>query len=240
MFETYLIQPIYNGFIYLIGVMPGGDVGLAIITLTIIVRVAFYPAFASSIRTQMGMQEVQEEIDEINKKYKDNATERARLTMELFREKQIKPLSSILALLVQLPVLLALYYTFLKEGLPRVATHLLYSFVSVPQTINTDFFGLLNLLTNHNVVLTAIVGALQYLVVYYSLSRVKKAQKTKLSAEKAAAQRMQQNIMLYFMPVILATFTYSLPGAAGLYFAVGSLISLGQEWVIRRQMGLTK
>jgi membrane protein insertase Oxa1/YidC/SpoIIIJ len=58
--------------------MPGGDVGLAIITLTILVRAVFYPAFAASIRTQMGMQAAQAELDEINKKYKDNAEERAR------------------------------------------------------------------------------------------------------------------------------------------------------------------
>ena len=65
MFRTYLIEPLYNMFIYLIGIMPGGDVGLAIIALTLMVRILFYPAFAASIRTQMGMQAIQSDVDEI-------------------------------------------------------------------------------------------------------------------------------------------------------------------------------
>ena len=68
MFETFFIQPIYNGFIFLIGVMPQGDVGLAIIALTIVVRAVFYPAFTASIRTQGGMQAIQGPLDEKKKK----------------------------------------------------------------------------------------------------------------------------------------------------------------------------
>lgn len=72
MFETLLIQPIYNVFVYLIGIMPGGDVGFAIILLTLLMRILFYPAFTASIRTQMGMQAIQGDVDEINTKYKDD------------------------------------------------------------------------------------------------------------------------------------------------------------------------
>ncbi len=104
MFETLLIKPLYNGFIYLIGVMPGGDVGLAIIALTLITRIVFYPAFAASIKTQMGMQAAQGEIDEINKKYKDDSEARARATMALYKEKDIHPFAGFLALAVQIPV----------------------------------------------------------------------------------------------------------------------------------------
>ena len=71
MFETILIAPLYNAFIFLIGIMPGGSVGLAIIAMTIVVRAVFYPAFSASIRTQMAMAAIQGDLDEINKKYKD-------------------------------------------------------------------------------------------------------------------------------------------------------------------------
>src|SRR5689334_16445665 len=108
MFETILIQPLYNGFIYLVDISPGGDVGLAIIILTVLVRAVFYPAFAASIRTQMGMQAAQAEIDEINKKYKDDSAERARQTMALYKEKKIRPFAGFIALLVQLPIFIAL------------------------------------------------------------------------------------------------------------------------------------
>src|SRR3989344_8300829 len=112
MFETFLIKPLYNAFIFLIGVMPYGDVGFAIIVMTIIIRVVFYPAFTASIRTQMGMQAVQGELDEINRVYKDNAEERAKRTMGLFKEKKIRPLAGFVAIIVQIPIFIALYYAF--------------------------------------------------------------------------------------------------------------------------------
>ena len=92
MFQTFLVQPIYNGFIFLVGIMPQGDAGLAIIAVTIIIRAIFYPTFTSQIRTQIGMQAAQGEIDEINKKYKDNPQVRAEKTMALFRERGDTPL----------------------------------------------------------------------------------------------------------------------------------------------------
>ncbi|HVU79759.1 MAG TPA: YidC/Oxa1 family membrane protein insertase, partial [Candidatus Paceibacterota bacterium] len=103
MFETILIQPLYNLFVFLIGIVPGGDVGLAIILLTLLIRAVFYPAFAASIRTQMGMQAAQGEIDEINRKHKDDSEARARATLALYKERGIHPFASVLALLVQLP-----------------------------------------------------------------------------------------------------------------------------------------
>lgn len=236
MFETFLIKPLYNGFIYLIGVMPGGDVGFAIIVMTIIIRAVFYPAFTASIRTQMGMQAVQGEIDEINEKYKDNPNEKARLTMQLFKDKKIRPFAGFLAILVQIPIFIALYYAFFRENLPEIATHLLYPFVHAPSAVNLEFLGFLNLLEVHNIILSLIVGGLQYLVVYVSLMRVKNAPQAPLNPKKAQAQAMQQNLMLYFMPTLFTVITYSLPAAAGLYFAVGNLISLGQEFLIKRQL----
>ncbi|HVY73088.1 MAG TPA: YidC/Oxa1 family membrane protein insertase [Candidatus Paceibacterota bacterium] len=235
MFHTFLINPIYNAFIYLIGVMPHGDVGLAIIAATLLIRIIFFPLFASSIRTQMGMQAIQGELDEINKKYKDKAEERGRKTMELFREHKVRPLSAFFALLVQIPVFIALYYAFFHVGLPVVATNLLYSFVHAPAVIGTNFFGIMNLLAAHNIVLALIVGLLQYAVVRLSLVRTAKP-KNASSNPKDQAQALQQQLMLYFLPALIAFASYSLPAAAGLYFAAGSVISLAQEWLIQRQM----
>lgn len=233
MFQTYLIQPIYNAFIFLIGVMPQGDVGLAIIAMTVVVRAVFYPAFAASIRMQMGMQAVQEEIEEINTKYKDNPEEKAKKTMALYKEKNIRPFAGFLAILVQIPVFIALYYAFFREGLPKVAAEKLYSFVSVPTQVNTEFFGIINLLTPHNIVLTIIVGLLQYGVARLSMGRMTIS--PKLPPDKARAQKLQQQMMLYFMPALIASISYTLPAAVGLYFAAGNIISLGQEWLIRKQ-----
>lgn len=239
MFQTFLVQPIYNAFVYLIGVVPGGDVGLAIIAMTIVMRVVFYPAFSAYIRTQINMQAAQPQLDEINKKYKDNMEERARRTLEVYREKNIRPFSSILILLIQIPVFLALYFAFFRENLPEIATNLLYSFVPAPEAVNTTFLGILNILAPHNIVLVVIVVGLQYLVAHISLARVGSSP-VSLAPERAAMHNMQRQMMLYFLPAIMGFVTFTLPAAAGLYFATTNLISLGQEFLIRRQLAATK
>ncbi len=235
MFQTFLTQPFYNGFVYLIGIMPGGDVGFAIIVLTLLIRTIFYPAFAASIRTQIGMQTVQGEVDRINEQYKDDANERARLTMELFKANNIRPFSSILALLVQIPVFIALYWAFFREGLPKIATHLLYTFVPTPVVVNTEFLGMVNLLKPHNLLFALLVAGLQYVVAKLSVSRMKNGT-AKADPAKEAAQRMQQQMLLYFLPSLMGFVTYSFPAAVGLYFIVGNIYSIGQELLIKRQM----
>ena len=234
MFETFLIQPIYNGFIFLIGVMPQGDVGLAIIALTIVVRAVFYPAFTASIGTQMGMQAIQGPLDEINKKYKDNPEEKTRRTMALFKEHKVRPFAGFVALLVQIPVFFALYLAFFKEGLPAINQELLYSFVSAPDAVSTSFFGILDMLAPHNIPLAIIVGATQYAAIRLTLTRMKNGT-TAATAERATAQKMQQHMMLYFMPALLAGISYTFPAAVGLYFTAGNLISLAQEYLIKHQ-----
>ncbi|HWB33803.1 MAG TPA: YidC/Oxa1 family membrane protein insertase [Candidatus Paceibacterota bacterium] len=235
MFETLLIKPLYNVFIFFIGVAPGGSVGLAIIALTILMRVLFYPAFAASIRTQMGMQSAQAELDEINRKYKDDSEAKARHTLALYKEKKIRPFASLVALIVQIPIFLALYFAFFREGLPHISTGLLYPFVHAPAMVNVQFLGVFNLLDPHNIALSVLVGGLQYLVAYFSTSRTAAAN-TSLAPEKQAAQRMQANMMLYMFPVIMGVISYSVPGAVAVYFITGNLFSLFQEFLIRRQL----
>lgn len=235
-FTTFLIKPLYNVFIYLIGVMPGGNVGFAIIVMTIAMRAIFYPAFSSSIRTQMGMAAVQGDLEEINQKYKDDPNEKAKATMALYKEKNIRPLAGFVAIIVQIPIFIALYYSFSREGLPHINSALLYPSVHVPATVNIIFLGFLNLLTPHNILLALFVAFLQYLVVKLSIGRTNRAATKPLPADKAQAQAMQQNLMMYVLPGMYAVIVYSLPAVAGLYFGVTNLISIGQEMLIRRQL----
>ncbi|MDB5224691.1 MAG: 60 kDa inner rane insertion protein preprotein translocase subunit YidC [Candidatus Adlerbacteria bacterium] len=235
MFETFLVKPLYNIFIFLIGIMPFGDVGFAIIALTLIIRVIFYPAFSASIRTQMGMQEVQGDLDHINKTYKDQPDERAKRTMELFKEKNIRPFAGFLALFVQIPIFLALYFAFFREGLPSIATDLLYSFVHAPQAVNLMFLGLVNLQSAHNIPIAIIVALTQYGAIRLSVMRTAPGI-ARMAPEKQSAQRIQQYMMLYGMPILLGSIAYSFPAAVGIYFTTGNLVSMGQEWIIKRQL----
>jgi YidC/Oxa1 family membrane protein insertase len=214
--------------------MPGGDVGLAIIVLTILMRIVLYPVFSSSIRTQMGMQAMQVELDQISSKFKDKPDELAKARMELLRKHKVNPLAGILTLAVQVVVLIALYYAMFREGFPAIAENLLYSFVHTPVVVDTHFF-FLDLLTPHHIVLALLVGFTQYLTIRFTLGRTNAAQ-ANLAPEKAAAQRMQSNMMLYMMPTLLVVLGYLFPAAVGLYFVTGNILSLGQEWLIQREI----
>lgn len=236
MFQLLLTQPLYNGFIGLISAIPGGDVGLAIIALTGIVRLFFYPVFASQIKTTMGMQAMQPELEELRTKYKDDKEKQVREMGGLYKKYNVNPLSLFLSLLIQIPILLALYYTFFHTTLPAINTDLLYSFIHAPSAINIHFLGFFDLTKPNNIVLVAIVALLQFISIYISMARTKNAPTSHLSPEKIAAQKMQQNIMLYMLPGIMATVTYSTPGAVGLYFAASSLFAIMQEFVIRKQL----
>jgi len=234
MFQTFLVQPIYNCFIFLLGVMPHGDVGLAIIALTLLVRLVFYPVFASSIRTQMAMQAVQPELADINEKYKDNTMERSRLTAELFSRHRIRPFALIISTVVQIAFFIALSYAFFRLNLPRIHTELLYPFVHAPAAVDQHFLGFFDLTTSRHIILTALVVALQYAAIRLTLARTVAASKH-LSADKQAAQQMQQKMMLYLFPAMMAFITYTFPGAVGLYMAATTGVSLLQELYIRRK-----
>jgi len=236
MFEEFLIKPLYNGFVFLIGIVPGGDVGLAIIALTLIVRIIFYPAFAASIRTQIAMAAIQPEIDEINRKYKDNTEERARRTMALFKEKKVRPLAGLLALLVQIPIFIALYFVFFREGLPTIDVALLYAFVTTPAMVQTNFLGFVDLLAINNIVLAAIVGTTQYLVTRLSFARMPAKAG---SPEVEMAHKLQRSLMLYMLPGLMTVLAYFFPAGVGLYFLTGNVISIAQEFYIKRQNNFT-
>jgi YidC/Oxa1 family membrane protein insertase len=233
MFQAFLVQPIYNAFVALVGVMPHGDAGLAIIALTLVMRVVLYPVFTASIRTQMGMQAVQGEMDGLKEKHKDDKEAMAREQLALFKKHKVNPLAGFGALFIQLAVLIALYFALFREGFPAIDHALLYSFVQAPAAVSTSFFGLVDLLTPRHVVLAFLVGVTQYVAIRMTLGRTPapKAQ----SDDKAAAQRMQQNMMLYLLPGLMAVTSYYFAGAVGLYFLASNVFTLGQEWVIRNK-----
>lgn len=231
MFTTFLVQPIYNLFVFLIGLMPHGDAGLAIVALTLIMRAVLYPIFTASIRTQMGMQAMQPELDVATEKYKDNQEALTRERMALLKKYKVNPFAGFGALIIQLVVLISLYFAMFREGFPAINTALLYGFVHAPAEVSTTFFGLVDLLASHNIVLALLVGATQYLAIRLTLRRTP----SPTNPDKEAAHRLQSQMMLYAMPALIAVVSYTFPAAVGLYFVAGNIVSIFQEWMLRRQ-----
>ncbi len=234
MLQTILIQPIYNAFIFILGLVPGGDVGIAIIVLTIIVRAVFYPIFTSSIRTQMALQAVQPELDDLKEKLKGNQQELIRRQGELFQKHHIRPLSMLGSVVLQLVIFLSLSYVFFRLGLPHIRTDLLYPFVHAPAVVNEVFLGFFDLTTPHHWFLALLVALCQFFVMLLSLARTV-PNLSRMNDEQRRAHKLQRQMMLYMLPLVMAVAAYFPAGAVGLYLLVSTLISLGQEWLIRRR-----
>ena len=145
MFNAFLYEPLYNTLIFFIGVLPGHSVGLAIILLTIGVKLLILPLTHKSTKSQAKMKKIEPEAQKLRDKHKNNKQEQAKQIMELYKKHGVNPFSSCLLMLVQFPIIIALYYVFYKGFNGGIDPTLLYSFVSNSfvssfEVINTVFY----------------------------------------------------------------------------------------------------
>ena len=182
----------------------------------------------------MGMQQMQPELERLRERHKDSPKELLKEQLALNKKYKVRPLSLLLSMAVQIVVVIALYFALFREGFPEIQMELLYPFVSVPEAVSTGFFGVLYLLAPRHVLLAVLVGATQYLAIRLTLRRTPIPEH--LPPERAVVHRMQQSMMLYFMPATIAVVSYFFAGAVGLYFLASNIISLGQEWLIKKHV----
>ena len=140
--NTVLYQPLLNALAFLVSVIPGGDIGLAVIILTILVKIILYPLSQKSIESQAQMNILSPELNKI-KNSGASKEEQARLTFELYKQHKTNPFSGCLLVLIQIPIIFALYYVFYK-GI-NFESGLLYSFVYAPENMNMMFLGILDI-----------------------------------------------------------------------------------------------
>jgi YidC/Oxa1 family membrane protein insertase len=235
MFTTILIQPIYNVFVLLVDVMPHGDAGLAIISLTVLMRLILYPLFTASIRTQIGMSAMQPELDSAVEKYKNDQDTLGKVRMELLKKYKVNPFAGIGAVIVQFALIISLYYALFREGWPVINHALLYSFVHAPVVVSTSFFGIVDLLAPHHWVLSILVAITQGVAIWLTTARMPQPG-ANASKDKVAAARMQQQMMLYVLPIVMAVVSWTFAGAVGIYFVTGNSFSVFQEYLVRRRL----
>ncbi|MDB9944441.1 YidC/Oxa1 family membrane protein insertase, partial [bacterium] len=139
LWHNLFFDPVYNTLIYAIDIIPGGDVGLAIILATIVVKVVLLPLSLRATETQLALKNIEPKIKEIKEKFKDKREEQARKMMDLYKEAGVNPFASILLLFIQIPVIIALYFSVVFGGgvaLPEINTALLYSFIPTPEQVS--------------------------------------------------------------------------------------------------------
>jgi YidC/Oxa1 family membrane protein insertase len=233
LWNTIIYEPLYNILFLLLAFAPSHNVGIAVIILTILVRVAIYPLTLKSIKAQRAMKAIEPKLKEIKEKNKDDKQKQALLTMELYKKEKISPMSGCLPLLIQIPIISTLF--FVLQNIGEVDTTKLYSFVNYDFVPNMSFLGLN--LDEKSLILALIVGITQYYTTRLSLGKPKK--ETKDDKEKVSFQddfqRSMQLNMRYILPIILAFTAANLPGAVALYWVTSNMFSIGQElWVTKR------
>lgn len=219
-FDFWFYEPILKALTIVQNIIPGHDFGWAVIALTIIIRILLWPLASKSIESQRALQEIQPEMNKIKEKYKDQKEKQAQAMMELYKNKKINPVSGCLPILIQFPILIALYYA-LQEGLKLN-----------DGSANFMFLGILDL-TQKSIVLAILVGILQYYqtkMLMATKAKVKdiavKDNKTDTAGDFSQIMNKQ---MLYVMPLVLGFTAFSLPAGIALYLVITTAFSVVQQ-----------
>jgi len=229
-FDTVLYQPLFNILILFYKYLPGHDFGVAIITLTILIKILLYPLDVRTIKSQIILQKLQPKIQEIQRVMKDDKEKQIRAIMDIYKKEKINPLTGIFPLLIQLPILIALYRVFWRGLRPEEMTWL-YGFLSVPGQINPNFLGMFNL-SRPNLILAVFVGICQFIQTKLISSFNKTKNDSQEKNQELRFSEIFQKQMLYFFPVLTVLILLSLPSALGLYWLVIILFSIFQQYLI--------
>lgn len=230
LFHDFLYVPIYNLLVFLIDVVPGGDVGLAVILATIIIKVILMPLSLRAVRTQKQMKLIEPQLRELKEKYKDNKEMQAREMMALYKEHNIRPFASIFGILVQLPIIIALYLVFSRGHIFEIDPSLLYSFVPYPEVISPLFLGFF-VVAGASVVLALLAGLAQAVHAHVSVPLPAVSEKRTTAEDFGRMMAVQAR---YVLPLIITVIAYVTSGAVALYFITSSMVGLLQEAIVRR------
>jgi len=235
LFNSFFYNPIYNLLVFLVHLMPNGDVGLAVLIITIIVRFVLLPFSLSATRTQQTMGALEPQLKEIRKIHKNDKTTQAEKTMALYREAKVNPFASIISVILQIPILIALYFVFLHEAFPTIDAKLLYDFVPIPTIVSMKFLGIIDI-AGKSIILAALAGITQYIQATLALARAKQPENKKGKGATMDFSRMMSNQVRFIFPFIIAAIAYSTSGAIALYFVTTNTFGAFQELYVQHTL----
>lgn len=236
LWNTVFYQPIYNILIFIINNITFGDVGFAIILVTIVVKLVLSPLTRKSIKSQILMKRMEPELKQIKNDF-PNKEEQAKKTFELYKKYGTNPFSGCLVILLQLPVIFALYYVFYKPF--AIDVSLIYSFIQTPTLIHTNFLGLIEM-GSKSIFLGLFAGITQFIQGYLSTPVKPKLEiVNKIDTPKTFQEQLSDSMQLnvrYILPVFIAFIAWKISAAVALYWIVSNIFTIAQEWYIRRQL----
>lgn len=232
-FGTIIYRPLYNGLVFLVGVVPGHDVGLAVVVMTLIVRFILFPLSRRAVQAQLAMKKIGPEVEKLKVKYKDKPEEQGRAIFALYKERDVHPFAGFLLLLIQLPIMLGVYWIARYSGLPTINTAILYSFIHAPTSVNMEFLGLINM-SAHSIPLAITAALSQFVYTRLSMGPSEKTSpvEASLSGDMARSFEMQAR---YVLPAIIGVIGFSLASAVPLYYTTSNTFMILQEYLSGRR-----
>jgi len=234
LWQEGLYKPILNILLFLIMVVPGKNLGVAVILLTLLIKLALVFPNHKALKAQKQMQKVQPQLEALKLKHKDNPQKLAQETMGIYKKYKVNPASSCLPMLIQFPILIALFYV-VRGGLASINPDFLYSSIQSLDlsTVKTHFLWLDLTKVNWHI-LPIIVGGLQFLQMKMTLGKSMGKQIQK-KGESENPMVMMNKGMVYIMPLMVAVFTATVPAAVGLYWGTSTLFGIAQQMVVNRE-----
>src|SRR3989344_4707493 len=162
LYTLLLYQPIFNALVFIYNIIPGHDIGIAIVLLTVIIKIVLNPLTAKSLRSQRALQKIQPKIQELQQKHKHQKDVLSQELMKLYKEEKVNPFSSCLPILIQLPFLIAVFSVFRNGLTDPESLKMLYPLVHNTGSINSFSFGIIDLAQTKNIVLSILAGLTQF------------------------------------------------------------------------------
>ena len=240
MFNLFFLKPIYNIVVFFLNIVPGHDIGIAIILTTLFVKIILLPLNLSSQRGSYLMKEAQVEIEEIKNKHKNDNKKITEETLKLYKEKKINPFNSILVLIIQIPVFFALYYVFRNGVILNKA--LLYNFLNFPENIKNLAFGFLDISKKYWW-LGILTGITMFIFSKRQADTLKKMSNNNENDKKEEgfkeifAKNMQLQ-MTYVLPLVSGLSAAFLPAVIGIYWSINNILNIFQDIYIKRKLNI--
>jgi YidC/Oxa1 family membrane protein insertase len=263
-FETLIVQPIFNLLMGLYSIIPGGDFGIAVILFTILLRFALWPLVVRQLHQVKAMRKLQPELKKIKVASKGNRQVESMQMLELYKKHGVKPFRSILMLLIQLPIFIALYqviqiFTIHREKIESYTYNFLEGIepirkiIADPASFNENLFGVINLTgsaLNSSGLTMVFLGLLSILAAYtqYVISKqtapttsTKRFRDVMAEAsegkqpDQAELNAVMMTKMTKILPFFMLFIMISLPGAIALYYATSNIFAaLQQRYLLKR------
>ena len=244
LYRNIITKPLFNTLAFFVDKLPSHSFGIAIILLTLVVRIILLVPNHKAMKSQRDLQAVQPKLNALKEKYKDNQQMMAMETMALYKKHKINPMGSCLPILLQMPFLLGLYH-IVQTGIVPHMSYFLYDFMAkVDLSVVQNWFLGMDLTQPNKYILPIIVGGAQWFAFRMTMLRQKKAQdstkptkKKKNGAPSMQDQMAQMNvIMQWALPVMIAFFTSIMPAGVGIYWVTSTVFGIIQQWFVNREV----